>query len=141
MKNILNFIVLSMAVFSEAYYSEGNILHITNSRFLIVINFKGSLFSKATNSIVTTAKYLTDSEERAKRIVNISQNADVDFCKSFWFLSEFELMHHLPSVVAQSVAVSKVIQLPPEPLTLKVGEEEIEVPIPNSHIGNFVVFY
>lgn len=44
-------------------------------------------------------------------------------------------MHHLPSVVAQNVAVSKIIELPPEPLTIKVGDKEIEVPIPSSHIG------
>lgn len=29
-----------------------------------------------------------DPELRARRIVNISQYADVDFCKSFWFLAE-----------------------------------------------------
>lgn len=97
----------------------------------------GSVISRATNSIVTTTKYFKDPEERAKRIVNISQNADVEFCKSFWFLSEMELMHHLPSIVAQNVAVSKIIQLPPEPLTIKVGEREIEVPIPDSHIGMY----
>lgn len=29
-----------------------------------------------------------DPELRARRIVNISQYADVQFCKSFWFLAE-----------------------------------------------------
>lgn len=67
--------------------------------------------------------------------MNISQNADVNFCKAFWFLSEFELMHHLPSVVAQTVAVSKIIELPPEPLTITHNGKEIQVPVPNSHIG------
>lgn len=44
-------------------------------------------------------------------------------------------MHHLPSVVAQTVAVSKIIELPPEPLTLTIDGKEIQVPVPNSHIG------
>lgn len=95
----------------------------------------GSVLSKATNSVVTTTKFFTDPEERAKRIVNISQNAGVDFCKAFWFLAESELMHHIPSIVAPSVAVSKIIHLPPEPLTLTIDNVEIEVPIPSSHIG------
>lgn len=93
------------------------------------------MLSKATNSVMTTTKYFTDPEERAKRVVNISQNAEIDFCKAFWFLSESELMHHLPAVVAPSVAVSKIIHLPPEPFTLTVDGKEIEVPVPKSHIG------
>ncbi|XP_018571617.1 hormone-sensitive lipase isoform X2 [Anoplophora glabripennis] len=117
LKNILQFIALSMTLFSEVYYSQG------------------SLISKATNSVMSTTKYITDPEQRARRIVNISQNAEVDFCKAFWFLSETELMNQLPSIVSNSVAVSKVIFLPPEPLTITVGEEEIEIPVPSSHIG------
>ena len=34
-----------------------------------------------------------DPELRARRIVNISQYADVDFCKSFWFLAESGKQH------------------------------------------------
>lgn len=84
---------------------------------------------------MTTTKYITDPEQRARRIVNISQNADIDFCKAFWFLSESELMNHVPNVVSPSVAVSKVIHIPPEPLTLLINEEEIAVPVPTSYLG------
>lgn len=93
------------------------------------------MVSRATNSVMTTTKFLADPEERAKRIVNISKNATIDFLKSFWFLSESELMGQLPSVVAQSVEVSKVIQLPPEPLSLMIDGKEIHIPVPSSHIG------
>ncbi|KAJ8937288.1 hypothetical protein NQ318_020338 [Aromia moschata] len=117
LKNILQFIALSMTLFSEVYYSQG------------------STFSKATNSVMSTTKYITDPEQRARRIVNISQNAEVDFCKAFYFLSEAELMNQLPSIVSPSVAVSKVIHIPPEPLSITVDGKEIEVPIPSSHIG------
>lgn len=89
---------------------------------------------------MTTTKFLADPEERAKRIVNISKNATIDFLKSFWFLSESELMGQLPSVVAQSVDICKVIQLPPEPLTLTVNGREVEIPVPSSHIGIIVLF-
>lgn len=86
--------------------------------------------------MTTTAKYLTDPEERARRIVNITQNADVDFIKSFWSLTEGELMNQVPTVVGQNVAISKIIQIPPEPLTITVDDKEVEIPIPESHIGN-----
>lgn len=116
LKNVLQFIALSMVIFSEAYYynySNGNIL------------------SKATNSVMSSTKYITDPEQRARRIVNISQKSDVDFCKAFWFLSESELMSHMPSVVTPSIAISKVINIMTEPLTI----QEIEIPIPNSYLG------
>lgn len=73
--------------------------------------------------------------------MNISTNAKVDFCKAFWFLSESEIMNQIPSFVSASVAVSKTINLPPEPLSIAVNGRDIEVPIPSSYIGNFVFFY
>lgn len=107
MRNILKFISLSMAIFSEAYYNSGSFL------------------SKATSSMWTSGKYMLDPETRARRIVNISQNADVDFCKAFWCLSESELMHHIhSSFVAVSVAVSNVISIPPEPLVYQRSDGE-----------------
>ncbi|EFA02512.1 hormone-sensitive lipase [Tribolium castaneum] len=117
LRNILQFISMSMAIFSEIYYNQG------------------SFFAKATTSLMATSKYVNDPEQRARRIVNISQNADVNFCKAFWFLSENELMTNMPYVVAPSVAVSRIISLPPEPFTLEVDGREIDVPVPSSHIG------
>lgn len=87
---------------------------------------------------MNTTKYLTDPEQRAKRIVNISQNAEVDFCKAFWFLAESELMNQLPSIASPSVAVSKVVHIPPELLTItKEDGTEIDIPVPSSHIGKY----
>ncbi|KAF5308879.1 hypothetical protein FQR65_LT00579 [Abscondita terminalis] len=114
---VLRFVCLSMVIFSEAFYSQG------------------SLLSKARNSVTTTAKYLMDPEERAKRMINIFQYANLDFLKSFWFLAESELMKQVPLVVGPSVAVSKVIQIPPQHLTLKVDNQDVEIPVPSSHIG------
>lgn len=55
-----------MASFSEIYYSNGTLL------------------GRCANSV----KYLLDPEARARRIVNVSQFADISFCKAFWFLNE-----------------------------------------------------
>lgn len=62
-KPILKFIAVLMASYSESYYSDNG------------------TFIKATNSMFTGGKYLFDPEMRSRRIVNISQNSKVDFCK------------------------------------------------------------
>lgn len=62
-KPVLKLITILMASFSESYYS-------TNGTFV-----------KATNSMFNGGKYLFDPELRSRRIVNISQNSSVDFCK------------------------------------------------------------
>ena len=62
-KPVMKFIAICMASFSESYYSNGSAL------------------IKATNSMFTSGKYLLDPEARSRRIVNISQNSSVDFCK------------------------------------------------------------
>jgi hormone-sensitive lipase len=62
-KPCMKFLGIAMASFSEAYYS-------CNGKFL-----------KATNSMFTSGKYFLDPELRAKRIVSISQNSSIDFCK------------------------------------------------------------
>ncbi|XP_060532409.1 hormone-sensitive lipase isoform X2 [Cylas formicarius] len=115
LRAILQFVSLSMAIFSEAYYTQG------------------SLFAKAKNSVVTAVKYILDPELRARRIVNISENADVDFCKSFWFLSECTPMNGLPSVVG--VDVCQAISLTPQPFALEIDDRIIEVPVPSSYLG------
>lgn len=62
-KPVLKFISISMAGYSESYYS------------------RNSTIIKATNSMFTTGKYFFDPELRSRRIVNLSQNASIDFCK------------------------------------------------------------
>ncbi|XP_053660538.1 hormone-sensitive lipase [Anopheles marshallii] len=132
-KPLLKFISIGMAGFSEGYYSEGGRI------------------SKATSLMYTSTKYMLDPELRARRIVNISQNSNVDFCKAFWFLAESEMMHSLPSFVGFKVKVNRVITIPPEPIQLKLstgGTEQrngspssakedifVDIPIPKSHGG------
>lgn len=55
-----------MAVFSEIYYNNNSVLE----------------------RCVNCIKYFLDPETRARRIVNISQYADIYFIKSFWTLLE-----------------------------------------------------
>ncbi|CAG9583322.1 unnamed protein product [Danaus chrysippus] len=114
MRNILKGISICMAGFSEAYYSHGNLI----------------------SSMWTGGQYLIDPEMRARRIVNISQSASVEFCKAFWFLAESEIMRRVPSLMSSTVAVNKLITIPPEPLvvTNKDGKQITVLP-PEVHIG------
>ncbi|XP_068629365.1 hormone-sensitive lipase [Battus philenor] len=114
MRGILKGISICMAGFSEAYYSHGNLI----------------------SSVWTGGQYLIDPEMRARRIVNISQSANVEFCKAFWFLAESEIMKRVPSLMSSTVAVNKLITITPEPLTVvKMDGKETTVLPPTVHIG------
>nr|XP_037873125.1 hormone-sensitive lipase isoform X2 [Bombyx mori] len=114
MRGILKGISICMAGFSEAYYCHGNVI----------------------SSVWTGGQYLINPELRARRIVNISQSASIEFCKAFWFLAESEIMKRVPSLMSSTVAVNKIITIPPEPLTVTTLEDkEITVLPPTVHIG------
>uniref|UniRef100_A0A1I8PMQ6 Hormone-sensitive lipase n=1 Tax=Stomoxys calcitrans TaxID=35570 RepID=A0A1I8PMQ6_STOCA len=124
-RSVLKILSISMAGFSEAFYAH---------------DIDGPIL-KTTRSVWTSGKYLLNPELRARRIVNLSQNAKIDFCKSFWFLAESELMQKIPSIVGTSIKVNQVIEIPSEPLQLpKVSakdsaEEMLDIPVPSSHMG------
>jgi hormone-sensitive lipase len=63
MKSILKFLSVTLACFSEAYFSNG---------------FK---FMRTTNYFLKHPSYFMDPEMCARRIINVSHNADVRFCK------------------------------------------------------------
>lgn len=134
-RGVLRFISIGMASFSEVFYAqtEGKI-------------------TKTTRGLWTGSKYFLNPEQCARRIVNISQNAKIDFCKAFWFLAESEMMHTIPTIVGSSVKVNRVIEIPPELLQLpRVAKSQklrtatdvnqndnaelIDVPLPTAHIG------
>lgn len=123
-RGVLRFLGIGMASYSETYYSQ------TDNR--------SSTLLKTTRSLWSSGKYLMNPELRARRIVNISQNAKIDFCKSFWFLAESELMHKLPSIVGSAIKVNRLIELPAEPLQLVARSNEkefVNIPVPSAHLG------
>ncbi|ALC41362.1 CG11055 [Drosophila busckii] len=128
-RGVLRFLGIGMASYSETYYSQAD----NGSSALI----------KTTRSLWSSGKYLMNPELRARRIVNISQNAKIDFCKSFWFLAESELMHKLPSIVGSAIKVNRLIELPAEPLQLPARKQAdaealkqfVDIPVPSAHLG------
>lgn len=77
MQKVVRFLAVCMAGFSESYYGRGE------------AGGRGRM-AKGMASVWRSGKYLVDPELRARRIVNISQAAEIDFCKEFWSLSEGE---------------------------------------------------
>ncbi|CAH1728739.1 unnamed protein product [Chironomus riparius] len=98
-RNILKFISIIMASYSESYYSN-------NGKFV-----------KTSNSIYNSGRYYFDPEMLARRLVDLSQNASVDFCKNFWCLAESEIIHSIP-FVNYSVKVNHLLKINPN--TLKI---------------------
>lgn len=93
---------------------------------------------KATSSMYTGGKYYWNPELRARRIVNLSQYAGIDFCKSFWSLTEGELMYALPNVFGVKIKVNRLITIPPEPLEMEnvqIPNKMVKIPVPSSHLG------
>ncbi|XP_011180819.2 hormone-sensitive lipase [Zeugodacus cucurbitae] len=134
-RGVLRFISIGMASFSEVFYAET----------------EGKI-TKTTRGLWTGSKYFLNPEQCARRIVNISQNAKIDFCKAFWFLAESEMMHTIPTIVGSSVKVNRVIEIPSEPLQLPRANksqklrtatdvnqndnaELVDIPLPSAHIG------
>lgn len=69
MKPILRFLAVSMASYSEKYFSSG------------VVQYTKSLFA--------WNKHFMDPEYCAQRIVNVSHNAEIDFCKVNYLTSVY----------------------------------------------------
>ncbi|XP_031621456.1 hormone-sensitive lipase [Contarinia nasturtii] len=121
MQSVMKFLGICLAGFSEIFY-----------------NNNGNRIMKATSSMYTGGKYYWNPELRARRIVNLSQYAGIDFCKAFWSLTEGELMYALPNVFGVKVKVNRLITIPPEPLELQsVANPKVmvEIPVPSSHLG------
>lgn len=55
-------------------------------------------------------------------------------------MAESELMKQVPTIAGHTVAVSKIIQIPPEPICLTIDNKNIDVPIPSSYIGKYLFF-
>lgn len=45
-------------------------------------------FTRALSSMLNSGKYMVNPELRAQRITELTQNANIDFCKAFWSVTE-----------------------------------------------------
>nr|XP_033325871.1 hormone-sensitive lipase isoform X1 [Megalopta genalis]XP_033325873.1 hormone-sensitive lipase isoform X1 [Megalopta genalis] len=113
-KPLLKTILVALATFSEVFYANGTLL------------------SRCANSV----KYMLDPEARARRFVDVSQRADISFCKAFWFLNETDIARRLPAIAYESLAINQIISIPPEELTISTLDgKTVSIPVPHSHVG------
>lgn len=74
-------------------------------------------FARALSSMLHSGKYVVDPELRAKRITELTQNADIDFCRAFWSLTEEHGVQHAPLLMCPAMAVNSEFLIPTDPVS------------------------
>ncbi|PAA64049.1 hypothetical protein BOX15_Mlig010708g1, partial [Macrostomum lignano] len=69
--------------------------------------------AKWASTLANSSRHLYDHEGRAAAVVNMTRNATVDFCLSFWNSAENPFFQSLPMIMCPSPAVSEVFHIPP----------------------------
>lgn len=86
-------------------------------------------------SIINSGRFFLSPEQRASRIIKVTKEADIDFCKGFWNLTE--LSNNMPKFFCPNMAVNELREIPwkgPIPMS-GVSGETIMVPEPSAHTG------
>lgn len=104
-------------------------------------NKSGNQIMKVTTSLFSSGKYYRNPELRAKRFVEVSLYADINFSKQLLSLNEQDsVLSSMPWVLASKVKINKLITIAPEPLELEEDGDRhnskmVQIPIPTSHVG------
>ena len=67
-----------------------------------------SMFGQAAKTLFSSTKYTMDPELRAKKISSVMKNANVDFCKAFWQLTETPMVQVGSNMVTPNLGVNIV---------------------------------
>ena len=101
---------------------------------------------QAAKSLFSSTKYIMDPELRAKKISHVMKNANVEFCKAFWQLTETSIVQMGSNLVTPTLAVNVIKRIGlSAPLRLprvKDGvemNELVEVQPPKSSIPSDVI--
>ncbi|GAB0200401.1 hormone-sensitive lipase [Grus japonensis] len=92
----------------------------------------------AAGSLFTSGKFAIDPELRGDEFERLTQNLDVHFWKSFWNLTETELLASVASMTATQVGVCRALAVPPEPLELPLAADPsvtVTIAPPVAHTG------
>ncbi|XP_029115986.1 hormone-sensitive lipase isoform X3 [Scleropages formosus] len=95
-------------------------------------------YGVAASSFFTSGKYAIDPELRGSEFERITQNLDVHFWKSFWNITETELLSSLASMTSTQVRVNRALSVPPVPFDLPlVSDPNLSVTVapPVAHSG------
>lgn len=75
--------------------------------------------SRAVSSVMHSGKYLIDPELRARRITELTQGVDINFCKAFWSLPEEYGAQHAPLLVCPAMDVNLEFVIPADDMIIK----------------------
>ncbi|XP_051920988.1 hormone-sensitive lipase isoform X3 [Hippocampus zosterae] len=92
----------------------------------------------AASSFFTSGKYAIDPELRGAEFERITQNLDVHFWKTFWNVTETEVLSSLASMTSVPVKVNRMLSVPPVPFDLPLAanhQASVTIPPPSAHIG------
>ncbi|KAK6032520.1 hormone-sensitive lipase [Ostertagia ostertagi] len=86
-------------------------------------------------SIINTGRFFLSPEQRASRIVKVTKEADIDFCKGFWNLAE--LSNNMPKWFSPNMAVNELREINwVGPITLETTQGgKVKIPEPTAHTG------
>ncbi|XP_062394954.1 hormone-sensitive lipase isoform X1 [Sardina pilchardus] len=92
----------------------------------------------AASSLFTSGKYAIDPELRGSEYERITQNLDVHFWKSFWNITETEILASLASITSVQVKVNRMLLVPPVAFDLPLAADpkrSVTIAPPTAHIG------
>ncbi|XP_034729111.1 hormone-sensitive lipase isoform X4 [Etheostoma cragini] len=92
----------------------------------------------AASSFFTSGKYAIDPELRGAEFERITQNLDVHFWKSFWNITETEVLSSLASMTSTQVKVNRTLSVPAVPFDLPLASNHrasVTIAPPSAHIG------
>ncbi|KAM5132481.1 hormone-sensitive lipase isoform 1-T2 [Mantella aurantiaca] len=94
--------------------------------------------SVAASSFFVSGRYAIDPELRGADYERITQNLDVNFWKTFWNITEMELLTSLVGITSTNVRINKTLCVPPEPLEMPLSSDpqhSVTINPPVAHTG------
>ncbi|XP_033099091.1 hormone-sensitive lipase-like [Anneissia japonica] len=115
----LQTVSIAMASFSEGYHRYDGVI------------------GRTATALYHSGKYMLNPEQRAKRIVEMTNKSDISFCKAFWSITEASVVSEMSGYMAGPVAVNKVIQVSPHNFEMPTvdGGESVTITPPCAHTG------
>ncbi|OCT70823.1 hormone-sensitive lipase isoform X3 [Xenopus laevis] len=94
--------------------------------------------SVAASSFFISGRYAIDPELRGAEFERITQNLDVNFWKSFWNITEMEVLTSIVGIASTNVRINKCLSVPPEPLDMPLSSDPqftVTINPPVAHSG------
>ncbi|KAM9436362.1 hormone-sensitive lipase isoform 1-T1 [Clarias gariepinus] len=95
-------------------------------------------YGVAASSLFTSGKYAIDPELRGLEYERITQNLDVHFWKTFWNITESEVLAGLASMTSTQVKVNRTLSVPPDCFDLPLVDDPthtVTISSPVAHVG------